>query len=261
MARRPLVAASSRELRLGAQDPRVTVVLMDDALIGLAGAVVGGGAAVAGAALQARSAASLHRRQAEDEERRRHSEAAERLQERQRALARRYLFQLGEAVDSLLHRVDNWLRRGGKPYAGALNPGYWETTTLYVFARALGAERILSLDAVYLDLQALWPKGHTSLSPRAVERAVADAVGGGWFQYDRLGLAEAALTRADDGFRLLIYSEFRLRFDDPGWHQFLEAARETFNSLTEHQLTMLEDQLIAVKAQIDAATSTGTSAI
>jgi hypothetical protein len=233
---------------------------MDEALIGLAGALAGGAAAVAGAALQARSAASLHRRQVDDEERRRHLEAAERLQERQRALARRYLFQLGEAVDSLLQRVDNWLRRGGKLYAGTLSPGYWETTTLYVFARALGAERILSLDAVYLDLQALWPDGHASLSPRAVERAVADAVGGEWFQYDRLGLAEAALARSDDGFRLLIYSEFRLRFDDPGWHQFLEAARERLNSLTEQQLTTLEDGLLAVKVRIDAATSTGTSA-
>jgi hypothetical protein len=173
---------------------RGSVPLVSDAIIGLAGALVGGLAAVAGAALQARSAASLQAKRAEEDERRRDAETAERLQERQRELARRYLFQLGDAVDSLLHRFDNWLREGGQDYAEERSPGYWEPSTLYAVARALAAERILSLEAVYLDLQALWPTDHPSLPTRAVEDAFRDSVGQRFFQYDRLALSEAVLA-------------------------------------------------------------------
>jgi hypothetical protein len=223
---------------------------MPDAIIGLAGALLGGGAAIAGAALQARSAASLQLERTKEDESRRHVERAEQLQERQRALARRYLFQLGEAVDSLLHRVDNWLRRGGQHYAGARKAGYWETTTLYAIARALGAERLLALDAVYLDLQALWPDSRLRLQPRAIEDALRDAVGQGFFQYDRLALSEAVLARADEGFRLLIYSEFLHRYNDPAWKELLEPARDALDSVSSDELRQLEHRLTDVKQRV-----------
>lgn len=229
---------------------------MPDAIIGLAGALLGGGAAIAGAALQARSAASLQLARAQEEESRRRVERAEELQERQRALARRYLFQLGEAVDSLLHRVDNWLRRGGQHYAGARKAGYWETTTLYAIARTLGAERLLALDAVYLDLEALWPDSHVRLRPRAIEDALRDAAGEGFFQYDRLVLSEAVLARDDDGFRLLIYSEFLQRYNDPAWKELLEPARDALDSFSQAQLRQLEHRLTEMKQRVDETIGT-----
>jgi hypothetical protein len=229
---------------------------MSDAVVGLLGALVGGVAAVGGAFLQARSAAKLQVQQAEKEENRRRAESAEHLKERQRALARRYLFQLDEAVDSLLHRLDNWTRRGGQWYAGARDPEYWEATTLYAMARALGAERILALEGIYLDIEALWPGGARRLPPRAVEDALRDAVGERFFQYDRLALSEAVLERVHDGFRLLIYSEFRQRYEDPAWSELLEPARAALTSLSQEQPESLERSLIDVKQQIVAITGT-----
>jgi hypothetical protein len=227
---------------------------MSDAVIGLLGALVGGAAAVGGAFLQARSAARLQVQRAEQEEIQRRDESAEQLKEQQRTLARRYLFQLDEAVDSLLHRLDNWMRHGGQAWAGARDPGYWEVTTLYTVARALGAERVLALEGVYLDIEALWPDATSGLRPRAVEDALRDAVGEDFFQYERLALSEAVLDRVDDGYRLLVYSEFRKRHDDSDWNELLQPARRALTSLDDDQRQSLERSLIAVKKQIEAIT-------
>lgn len=245
--------------RLTSCRPRTHGVLflrMSDAVVGLLGALVGGVAAFGGAWLQARSAAKLQAHQSEKEERRRRADSAEHLKERQRALARRYLFQLDEAVDSLLHRLDNWVRRGGQSYAGARDPEYWEATTLYAVARTLGAERILALEGLYLDLDVLWPDSGEGLPPRAVEDALRDTVGETFFQYDRLALSEAVLDRIDDGFRLLIYSEFRQRYEEPGWNGLLKPARDVLTSLSQDQLKSLEHSLGRVHKQIEALTTT-----
>ena len=162
---------------------------MSNAISGLLGAIVGGLAAIAGAWLQARNTARLQREAAEQQEKRRRAESRQ-------LLARRYLYQLGDAVDSLLHRVDNWAHRGGPRYAEGLHPGYWEITSLYVVARALAAERILALQGVYVELQALSSSEDANLPPRAVEEAMRRAFGQGLFYYHRLALAEAALAAA-----------------------------------------------------------------
>lgn len=90
---------------------------MSSAISGLLGAIIGGLAVVAGAVLQARNAAKLHQEEAVRQEKQRRTESAALLEERQRVLARRYLYQLGDAIDSLLHRVDNWAHRGGPGFA------------------------------------------------------------------------------------------------------------------------------------------------
>ena len=120
-------------------------------------------------------------------------------------------------------------------------------------ARALGAERVLALEGIYLDIEALWPGG---LPPRAVEGALRDAVGEDLFQYDRLALSEAVLDRVHDGFRLLVYSEFRRRYEDPAWNELLERARGVLTSLSPKQLKSLERSLSDVKQQIETITGT-----
>src|SRR6478672_12997203 len=74
---------------------------MSGAIASLLGALVGGLAAIGGAWLQARSTASLQREEAARQEEHRQAEHTALLQDRRRILARRYLFQLGDAVDSL----------------------------------------------------------------------------------------------------------------------------------------------------------------
>lgn len=172
--------------------------------------------------LQARSAARLRR-----------EEAARQDKERRQLLARRYLYQVHDAVDSLLRRVKNWADRGGAEFAEGRHPGYWEITSLYAVARALGAERILDLEGVYLELQALSSNECKKLTRRAVEEAVSEAFEEDFFRYHRLALAEAVLDRTGDEFRLLIYSEFLRRYEDPQWNleSLLEPARQAFGSL------------------------------
>lgn len=218
---------------------------MSSAISGLLGAIVGGLAALGGAWLQARNVASLQREQAARQEEQRRAESAALLQERRRLLARRYLYQLRDAADSLLYRVDNWAHRGGAEWTEGLYPGYWEVTNLYVVARALGAERVLALEGVYVDLHALSSDKDPKLPERAVEKAVENAFGQGLFYYHRLALAEAVLDRPGDEFRLLTYSEFLRRYKDPVWNleSLLEPARQAFGSLSEKRLEWLEQSL------------------
>lgn len=205
---------------------------MSAAISSLLGALIGGLAAIGGSWLQGRNAARLRR-----------AESMEHLQERQRLIARRYLYQLGDAVDSLRTRVDNWANRGGLEYTKELYPEYWEVTSLYAVARALGAERILDLEGVYVELHAL-SSGEAAEFPRhAVEDAVKEAFG--FLRYHRLALAEAVLDRADDEFRVLIYSEFVRRYEDPQWNLklLLEPARRAFDSIDEEHFEKLERSL------------------
>lgn len=226
--------------------------VMSGAISSLLGAIVGGLAAIGGAWLQARNAARLQREQAARQEDERRAESAALLEERRRLLARRYLYQLGDAVDSFLSRVDNWAHRGGLAWSERLHPGYWEVTSLYVVGRALGAERVLALEGVYIELQALSSNEDSKLPERAVEEAVSRAFGQGLFYYHRLALAEAVLGRADDEFRLLTYSEFLRRYEDPEWNLklLLEPVRQAFDSLHKERLERLEQSLTSLSARI-----------
>jgi len=228
---------------------------MSGAISSLLGALVGGLAAIGGAWIQARNTARLQREEAARQEKQRHAESVALLQDRRRLLARRYLFQLGDAVDSLRHRVDNWAHRGGLEFSEGRYPGYWEVTSLYAVARALGAERILDLEGVYVELQALSSDEAAKLPRRAVEDAITEAFG--FFRYHRLALAEAVLERAGDEFRLLIYSEFLRRYEDPEWNlkSLLEPARKAFASIRKERFEKLERSLASLNKSIEDLTA------
>ena len=235
---------------------------MSGAIASLLGALVGGLAAVGGAWLQARSTARLQREEAARQEQQRQAERTALLQDRQRILARRYLFQLGDAVDSLRHRVDNWAHRGGLEYSEGRFPGYWDVTSLYAVARALGAERILDLEGVYVELQAVSPNEAVKLPRHAVEQAVTKAFG--LFRYHRMALAEAVLDRSGDEFRLLIYSEFLRRYENPEWNleSLLEPVRQAFSSARKERFKTLEESLLRLSASIaDLTTSPSVNGV
>lgn len=230
---------------------------MSSAISGLLGAIVGGLAAIGGSWLQAHNAVRLQREEAARQEQLRRTESTAQFQKRRQLLASRYLFQLGDAVSSLSHRVDNWANRGGPRFAESLHPGYWEVTSLYVVARALGAERLLALEGVYVELQELFSDRGKQLPQRAVEEAIRRTFGSDLFYYHRLALAEAVLDRSGDEFRILTYSEFLRRYEDPDWNlkSILSPARQAFESLSKEKLTKLEDSLRSLARRIREVTA------
>ena len=73
-----------------------------------------------------------------------------------------------------------------------------------------------------------------------------------------MALAEAVLGRAGDEFRLLIYSEFLRRYEDPEWNleSLLEPARQAFSSIRQERFEVLEQSLMNLSACIaDLTTS------
>lgn len=230
---------------------------MSNAVFGFIGALVGGLAAMGGAGLQAHSATktALARLDVEEQKtRREHDQAAA---ERRQALARRYLFGLQDSAESLRRRLQNWADRGGKRRADASDPGYWDITTLYAVARALAAERILALEAVYPALEADFPSLVQFYRTDGVDSALSNALGAKLFRYHRLALAEAALQREADEFRVLIFSEFRRRYEAPEWglERLLGPATSALAGLTEPQMRHLERRLDQIVAQLESVTS------
>ena len=139
---------------------------------------------------------------------------------------------------------------------GALEPGYWEVTSLYAVARALGAERILALGGIYVELDALSSNEDTKFPERSVEEAVRGALGQNLFCYHRLALAEAVLDRVGDELRRLTYPEFLRRYEDPEWNlkSLLEPSRQAFGSLSKERLKVLEQSLKGLSKRIQAVT-------
>ena len=128
-------------------------------------------------------------------------------------------------------------------------------TSLYAVARALGAERILDLEGVYVDLRAISPDEAAKLPQHAVEQAVTEAFG--FLRYHRMALAESVLDRAGDEFRLLIYSEFLRRYEDPEWNfkSLLEPVREALSSVQKQRFETLEQSLADLSASISDLTT------
>lgn len=223
---------------------------MSDAAVGLVGALVGGLAALGGAVVQARASERSERARREAAARQAREDTERREAESFRALAQRYLFQLGDAVESLDKRLENWTLEGGAELAGQRDPGYWQITTLYAIGRALAAERILDLEGVYVQIEEAFGR---RLERRQVEGAIERAMKDELFYYHRLALAESILERGPDGFRLLIYTEFRRRYTDPAWKLdvLLEPVITALADLAERKLTRLRHDLTSVREQLD----------
>jgi hypothetical protein len=198
--------------------------------------------------MQARAAERAEIRRSENARREAREDAARRASDLFQALAQTYLFQLQEAVESLRHRINNWADRGGPRYSESKDPGYWEITTLYALGRALGAERILALEGVYLALERVG----RGLLPRQVEDAVQQAMRHNLFFYHRLTLAESVLDRGPEGFRLLTYTEFRHRYEDADWglQPGLKPVTDALAGLGRRELKSLEEALDEIRGRL-----------
>ena len=191
-----------------------------------------------------------------DEDKRATEERDRMAAQRRQALARRYLFGLQDATESLVRRLQNWADRGGQTLADSTDPDYWGITTLYAMARALATERILALEAVYPALEENFPQLVEFYKTHGVDTALSNALGSKFFRYHRLALAEAALDRESDEYRVLIYSEFRRRYEAPEWglQRLLEPATCAFTALREPQMKLLETTLDEMVQQLESVT-------
>jgi hypothetical protein len=73
-----------------------------------------------------------------------------------------------------------------------------------------------------------------------------------------MALAESVLDRSGDEFRLLIYSEFLRRYEDPEWNlkSLLEPVRQALASARKERFKTLEQSLMSLSASIaDLTTS------
>jgi hypothetical protein len=222
----------------------VAMVGMSGAEAALLGAAIGATATVAVAivgAVSRQRADAARRRESREAAAEHQREARAAAVEQQRAtLVRRYLFQLQDAVESLDARLDNWAVGGGEEHSERVDPGYWKITMLYALARALGAERILAIEGVYPQLESVRPGLGQFLTKSGVDRAIAKCLGESLFRYHRLALADSAVNREPDGFRVVTYTEFRRRCEDVSWAlgRLLETAYAALEPLKTDRKTM-----------------------
>lgn len=158
-------------------------------------------------------------------------------------LAKKHLYQLLDALETLWYRVENlqtWareVRRGG----------YFETSSLYAVGRALAHERILRLEGVVAELAYTYPRLVSVL--RVDTHLTFRALGG--FEYDRVVLAESLLEWSESGYRVLTYYEFQSRYKSEGDDEWQETIRKVITPLAEASgRDKLQRQLRSVATKI-----------
>ncbi len=173
---------------------------------------------------------------------------------RREILVRRYLFQLQDAAESLWFRLYNLNFQDGR---GVMDDEYFANTMLYALGRVLAIERILVLEGIYPELEALYPELGEFLKANRLDPKLADTV----YQYHRLALAESMIERAEDGFRPSTYLEFRRRYEssEHGEQQWLAPALEGIRSLQKETYEELMSSLHTVTARLVSETGLPTA--
>lgn len=142
------------------------------------------------------------------------------------------------------------------------SPSYFDTTTLFAVGRVLASERILALEGVYPQIDAVYPELGGFLRQRRIDLKLQ---GLGFYQYDRIALAEAVTERDEGGFRTSTYLEFRRRYEmkDSPEKLWLEPARTAIRTLSENKSTMkdLLESLEGVALKIADITGITTSLV
>lgn len=174
-------------------------------------------------------------------------------------LVQRYLFQLQDALEMLWYRLPNLAFQGGQH---VMSDDYLETTTLYALGKVLALERIFALEAVYPQLDAVYP-GLGKLLKERERRIERQLPGSHFYQYDRVSLAEAVIVHEGDLFRVSTFLEFRRQYETQNSleKQWLKPASDAIQSLTLDQMKHLLDTIcnkavtIAEKTGIDSSIS------
>jgi hypothetical protein len=72
--------------------------------------------------------------------------------------------------------LEDWAHHGGEAWAKSVDPGYWNTTTLYALGRALAAERVLALEGAYTAIAQHFPVLAESMKNSGVEQTVRSSL-------------------------------------------------------------------------------------
>jgi hypothetical protein len=179
---------------------------------------------------------------------------AEELRMRQN-LTQRYLFQLQESIEALWFRLDNLAFRQGR---SAMEEDYFETSTLYALGRVLAIERILAIEGIYPQLESTYPQLGQFLQKRRIDLQLQ---GIGFYQYDRIALAEAVMELSGQDFRASTYLEFRKRYQghDSTERQWLAPAKEAIQQLTGNKMQDLLELLREIAIRISEQTKITSS--
>jgi hypothetical protein len=174
---------------------------------------------------------------------------------RREVLVQRYLFQLQDALEMLWYRLKNLAFRGGQ---NVMSKKYYETTTLYALGRVLAIERIFVLEAVYPQLDAIYPGLGKSLKEQRIERQLPTYH---FFQFDRISLAETIIVHEEDLFRTCTFLEFRRQYEaeNAAEKEWLAPAWEAIQSLSAEGMKALLATLEAKAKIISEKAGIGSS--
>jgi hypothetical protein len=169
--------------------------------------------------------------------------------EQRKALVRRFLFPLQDAVESLWHRLYNIGYEEGR---SVMPDEYFRTTTVYAFGRVLAAERTLGEEGVYPILREFFPELAGTLERRLVVALELPALQ----QYDRIALGEAVLERDEYGTRPGTYLAFRNRYVEraPEGGEWLVRAAAAVTALPQETVDEFLDLLGPVAHLASGAT-------
>lgn len=172
---------------------------------------------------------------------------------RREILVQRYLFQLQDALEMLGYRLENLVIRGGQ---AVMSDDYFKITTLYAFGRVLAIERIFALEAVYPQLDDIYPRlgKHLQEQKYRIDRQLPS---NSFYQYDRLSLAEAIIVHEENSFRTSTYLEFRRAYEAENSleKQWLESAWTAILKLSPEQEKRLINVIYKKSALIAKATN------
>jgi hypothetical protein len=124
--------------------------------------------------------------------------------------------------------------------------------------RVLAIERIFALEAVYPQLDSIYPGLGKLLKEHRIDYQLP---GFNFYQFDRLSLAETVIVHEGDLFRASTFLEFRKRYEaeDSSEKKWLEPASEAIQSLSLERMEKILDilkmkaKVIADKAGIDSS--------
>jgi hypothetical protein len=210
----------------------------------LIGAVLGSGGAVLIQYLLTSRSEKLHRRE---------------------ILIQRYLFQLQDALEMLWYRLDNLANNFGR---AVMSEEYFVKTTLYVLGRVLALERIFMLEAVYPQLDTIYPGLGKWLKQNRFDLNLLGYLE--WqtfdfYQYDRFLLAEAVIIHEGDVFRTATYLEAKRGYEEKEAleKEWIERAKQVILSFDDEQnrerVNGLLDTLIAIAKYIENRTGIDSS--
>ena len=177
-----------------------------------------------------------------------------------RELVDKYLIQLQDSLESLWFRLHNMKYSDGLQ---KMTDTYYEVSTLYVLGTVLAHNRILSYEGVYTKIEQLIPGLGIFLRDKMNQfGSYLDKIDSEihFYQYDRIALAESAMSLNDGRHIIASYLEFRKQYDDASSNlkTLLSPAKEFITKIKSAELNLIMDKVYEMAIKIDNQTGITT---